>query len=122
MKKRKALELNRVLEIQRKFVRERDWEKFHTPKNITIALGIEASELMEIFLWLTDQESKDVMKNSKTAAKIREEIADVFFWLVRLSDVLDLELNECFFQKMGLNHKKYPVKLAKGKMTKYTEL
>lgn len=122
MKKQKSLNLERVLETQRKFVKARDWEKFHTPKNIAMALGIEAAELAEIFLWLTDAESKTVMKDSKASSKVKEEIADVFFYLMRLSDLLGVDLEESFYRKMEMNQKKYPVYLSKGSARKYTEL
>ena len=122
MRKNRAVQISRLIEIQRKFVKERDWAKFHTPKNMAIALGIEASELAEIFLWLTDSESERVMNTISTARKVRAEMADVFYWLLRLADVLDVDLEKAFVEKMEENRRKYPKHLAKGKMVKYTEL
>lgn len=122
MPKPKTLQLDKIIKTQQQFVKERDWSQFHTPKNIAMALGIEASELAEIFLWLTDKESKGVMKDKKTAQRVRAEVADVFYWLTRLCDVLEIDLEASFYEKMEENRKKYPKNLAKGKMTKYTDL
>lgn len=104
------------------FVKERDWDKFQTPKNISMALSIEASELMELFLWLTEEESTQISENAEKMVKIKEEIADVFYWLLRLSDLLNIDLNESFWEKMKKNELKYPIELCKGKAKKYTEL
>lgn len=116
------LNLSEMLKLQRAFVNERAWKKFHTPKNLTMALAIEAAELMELFQWLTPAESKRIMQNPAQAQAVAHELADVFYFLMRLADDLGVDLEQAFWEKMRHNRAKYPVKLAKGKATKYTEL
>lgn len=105
----------------RQFARERDWEKFHTPKNIATALTVEASELMELFQWLTTEESEQIMKTDKAQA-VRHEVADVAVYLLRLCDLLKIDLSTAIEEKLKLNAQKYPVELAKGHARKYDEL
>jgi NTP pyrophosphatase (non-canonical NTP hydrolase) len=112
------MNLKKVTQLQRAFVKARDWEQFHTPKNLAVALSVEASELLEVFQWMKDKESL----KPEAAAHVREEIADVFFYLVRLSDVLEIDLEQAFMDKMKKNARKYPVRLSKGSSRKYTEL
>jgi dCTP diphosphatase len=116
------LNVGAMLKLQRAFVAERKWKRFHTPKNLSMALAGEAAELMEIFQWLTDAESKTVMKTSAKAKAVEHELADVFYYLLRLADILDVDLEKAFFEKMHHNQKKYPVKLAKGNAKKYSDL
>ena len=111
-----------MLKLQRTFVAERKWNRFHTPKNLSMALAGEAAELMEIFQWLSQAESRTVMKNSAKAKAVADELADVFYYLLRLSDVLGVDLEQAFWQKMRHNQQKYPVKLARGNAKKYHEL
>lgn len=118
----KTCDLDAVFAEQRAFVKARDWEQFHTLKNVAIALNVEASELLELFMWMRDEEAAKVGKNIKLKREIEREVADVFYWLCRLSDLLDIDLEAAFFKKMKENAKKYPVKLAKGNWTKYTKL
>ncbi len=109
-------------EIRRRladFARERDWDQFHSPKNLTMGLAAEAAELLEIFQWLTEEQSKDIIKNEKEMALVREEVADVFIYLVRLADKLGIDIEEEVKKKMAVNEKKYPVELSKGNATKY---
>jgi NTP pyrophosphatase (non-canonical NTP hydrolase) len=118
----KQLNIPAILNLQRSFVKERQWEKFHTPKNLSMALAGEAAELMEIFQWLSSTESKTVMKNPVKAKAVSHEMADVFYYLLRLADVLGINLEEAFLEKMEHNQAKYPVKLSKGSAKKYNEL
>jgi len=118
----KQLNASAMLELQRAFVNERKWKPFHTPKNLSMALAGEAAELMEIFQWLTPAESKKVMRNPAKAQAIKHELADIFAYLLRISDVLGVDLEQAFWDKMEHNRKKYPVKLAKGNARKYYEL
>ncbi len=104
----------------RKFSKDRDWEKFHSPKNIAIALSVEASELLEIFQWSKDggfNEIKDLHKKKE----IENEIADVFNYLVKLVDILDLDLETISMNKIIENEKKYPIEKVKGKALKYSK-
>jgi NTP pyrophosphatase (non-canonical NTP hydrolase) len=103
----------------RQFAAARDWEQFHTPKNLVTALGVEASELAEIFQWLTPQESVDVMDDPVRAEAVRHEMADVLAYLLRVADVLDVDLEQALDDKIALNEQKYPVDLARGNATKY---
>jgi dCTP diphosphatase len=105
----------------RKFSEERDWDQFHSPKNLSMGLAAEAAELLEIFQWLTEEQSKDIVKNEKEMALVREEVADVFIYLVRLADKLGINIEEEVNKKMRLNEKKYPVELSKGNATKYNK-
>jgi len=104
------------------FAQKRDWEKFHTPKNIAMALSVEASELLEIFQWLTENESFQIKKNKKEKIKVEEELSDIFVYLVRLCDLLDIDLSKSVTKKMKKNAKKYPVKKSRGHAKKYYEL
>lgn len=115
------MNIESLLEIQRAFVKERDWEKFHTPKNLSTALVVEASELAEIFQWMTAEESAVVMQDPKKAEALRDELADVFFFVLRLSDKLGIPLEEAFQQKMKKNTARYPKEWAMGHAKKYTE-
>jgi dCTP diphosphatase len=107
-------------EALRQFAAERDWDQFHTPKNLAAALSVEAAELLEHFQWLTPEQSER-MTPAQLAA-IRLELADVLLYLIRLSDRLGVDLLAAAVDKMAVNAKKYPVDLAKGTAKKYTEL
>jgi NTP pyrophosphatase (non-canonical NTP hydrolase) len=104
----------------RQFAADRDWEQFHTPKNLAIALSVEAAELLEHFQWLTPDESQRLPPDKSSA--IRLEMADVLLYLVRLADRLGIDLAASAFDKIAINAKKYPVALSKGSSRKYTEL
>lgn len=114
-----------LAEIQRRiraFVAERDWAQFHTPKNLATALVCEAAELAEIFQWLTPEASARVMEDETTAAAVRDELADVLVYVLRMSDVLGVDLQRAVKAKIQKNARKYPVKAAKGSAAKYTRL
>lgn len=104
----------------RRFADEREWEQFHSPKNLAMALSVEAAELLEHFQWLTEERSRRMQP--RELDKIREEMADVLLYLVRLADKLGIDLAMAAFAKMKLNAKKYPVHKARGSSRKYTEL
>jgi len=104
----------------RQFAADRDWEQFHTPKNLAIALSVEAGELLEHFQWLTTDESQRLPADKSSA--IRLEMADVLLYLIRLADRLGIDLAASAFDKIAINAKKYPVSLSKGSSKKYTEL
>lgn len=89
------------------FSEERDWIQFHTPKNLAMALSVEASELLEIFQWMTAEESEQVM-GGEHADHVREEIADTAIYLLRLADVLDIDLGQVVQEKIAHNALKYP--------------
>ena len=97
----------------RQFADERDWEQFHSPKNLAMALGVEVAELAEHFQWLTQQQSMNLDADKKQ--EIGEELADVLIYLVRLADRLDIDLLQEAGRKVKLNAEKYPIELSKGR-------
>ena len=99
------------------FSSERDWDQLHTPKNLTMALAGEVGELVEIFQWLTAEESAAVM-SSPRAQDVRDELADVLIYLVRLADVLNVDLIGAGFEKLQKNALKYPAEEVKGSAEK----
>jgi len=109
-------------DLIKKFVKERDWEKFHHPKELATCLSIEASELLEVFLWKDKEPLEETKKNEKIMSKIREELADVFICALNLANRLDLDVSEIVEEKLKIAEEKYPVELAKGNAKKYTEL
>lgn len=114
------MDLPQILQLQRRFVQAREWDQFHTPKNLAMALSVEAAELLEIFQWLTTEEATNL--TAERRQKVEHELADVFFFLLRLSDVLEMDLEKAFRAKMKHNARKYPVRLSRGSAKKYTEL
>lgn len=101
------------------FATEREWQPFHSPKNLAIALSVEAAELLERFQWLTEEASHQIAASSKDLQAVREEMADVMIYLLRLADILGVDLERAVQDKMRLNAEKYPVELAKGNAVKY---
>jgi len=101
------------------FVEKREWFKYHSPKNLAIGLSVEAAELLEIFIWLTEEESKELDKKQLTVLK--EEIGDIMIYLINLAEQFDLDPLECAKQKLELNKSKYPSNLVKGSAKKYNE-
>ena len=97
--------LERALE---EFAKARDWEQFHSPKNLAMALTGEVGELVELFQWLTDAQSRDAMKDPAQAERIREEMADVMLYLVRMASVLGVNMDAAVKNKLAMNEKKYP--------------
>ncbi|MDQ7906853.1 nucleotide pyrophosphohydrolase [Phytohabitans sp. ZYX-F-186] len=104
------------------FVDERDWRQFHNPKNLAMAVAGEAGELLEIFQWLTFEQAAAVMQDSRQAANVRHEIADVLAYLLRLADVLDIDVLSALDEKIALNEQRYPASLAYGRADKYDQL
>jgi len=102
------------------FVKERDWEQYHSPKNLSMSLAIEVAELMEIFQWLTIEQSKEVAIDPVQKEKIQDEIADIAVYLLNLCNVLDVDISDAIIAKLKKNEKKYPAELVKGKSRKYT--
>lgn len=106
----------------RDFAREREWEQFHTPKNLTMALSGEAGELLSLFQWLRDGQVSEWLNDPANRTAAEHEMADVFGYLLRLADVLDVDLEAALRAKINLNAQKYPVELARGNALKYTVL
>lgn len=106
----------------REFAKARDWDQFHSPKNLIMALTGEVGELAEIFQWLSSEEAQTIGNGHKKTDDVKDEIADVLIYTLRLADVLGLNSEELIHRKMAKNAQKYPVHLAKGNAQKYTEL
>ena len=107
------MDLKKINQKIKNFVKARDWDQFHSPKNLAMALSVEASELVEIFQWLKESDIKKVDKE-----KVADEIADIFFYLLRISQKMNINIEKSFHNKMIKNIKKYPVQLSKGKSDK----
>lgn len=103
----------------REFARERDWEQFHSPKNLAAALIVEAGELLEHFQWLTERQSEELPP--KTRALVAEELADVLLYLVRLADRVDIDLAEAAAHKLRRNAEKYPADKVRASAKKYSD-
>lgn len=104
------------------FAKERDWEQFHAPKNLSMALAAEAGELMEHFLWATPEASQAVAQDAVRRTKIAEELADVVIYALEFANITGLDVAAAIEAKMAANARKYPVEKAKGRSDKYTEL
>jgi dCTP diphosphatase len=111
--------VNELRDAIKTFIGERDWEQFHSPKNLAIALSVEVTEVVEHFQWLTEEQSTNLPPEQ--LAEVRAEIGDVTIYLVELADKLGIDLVEAAKAKLEVNAKKYPADLVKGKATKYTE-
>jgi dCTP diphosphatase len=103
----------------KQFIAERDWEQFHSPENLAMALSVEVSEIVEHFQWLTQEQSRKLPPDK--LAEVREEIGDVMIYLVELADKLGIDPVEAAKAKVEVNERKYPATLVKGKSSKYTE-
>jgi NTP pyrophosphatase (non-canonical NTP hydrolase) len=113
-------DLESLRDQMREFARARDWDQFHSPKNLAMALSVEASELLEHFQWLTEEQSRGL--DAKAQAAVRAEIADVLLYLIRLADQLGIDPVAAAQRKLVENAQKYPVDKARGNRKKYTEL
>ncbi|MFG1858143.1 nucleotide pyrophosphohydrolase [Actinomadura geliboluensis] len=98
----------------RAFAAERDWEQFHTPKNLVMALTGEAGELLAEFQWLTPEESSVVMDDQEVGHRVRAELADVFLYTVRLADILGIDLLQCARDKLDENARRYDAESYRG--------
>ena len=114
------MNIKNLEQIIKKFSNDRDWDQFHSPKNLSMALSVESSELLEIFQWLTEEESYNLSTLKKQHSK--EEIADIAIYLIRMCMKLDIDLEEAILEKMKKNEDKYPVEKVKGFAKKYTEI
>jgi NTP pyrophosphatase (non-canonical NTP hydrolase) len=112
--------LNQIRDALREFAAERDWDQFHSPKNLASALSVEAAELLECFQWLSEAESRAL--TPAQLAEVRDEMADVLNYLVRLADKLDVNLLEAARDKIQKNALKYPADKSRGNAKKYSDL
>jgi len=112
-------DINTLKHQLREFADTRDWNQFHSPKNLSMALSIEAGEIMEHFQWLTQEQSKDLPADKLD--EVASELADTLLYLIRLADKLDIDLLAAAQNKIKLNGQKYPVEKSRGNAKKYTE-
>ena len=113
------MDIDQAQKVLRQFAADRDWEQFHSLKNLASAMSVEAAELLEHFQWLSESESSELSEKKKT--DVAHEMADVFYYLLRLADVLDVNLEDSLEQKMIINAQKYPAEKVRGSAKKYTE-
>ena len=111
--------LDRLRDALRRFAAARDWQQFHTPKNLAMAVSVEVAELVEHFQWLTAEQSTRL--NATTKRAVGEEIADVLLYLTRLADVLDIDPLAAAERKIKINARKYPVRRSRGSARKYSD-
>jgi dCTP diphosphatase len=104
------------------FARARDWEQFHSPKNLSMAIAAEAAELMEPLLWVTPDESRAVMAQPEKRAALADELADIVIYCLEFANQTNLDLTAAIAAKMARNAEKYPVEKARGRSLKYNEL
>jgi len=104
------------------FAQERDWEQFHTPKNLVMALAAESGELLEHFLWIDSEQSRKVTQNPQKLKAIREELADIVIYALEFANITQTDLTSAIEEKMQQNAEKYPIEKSKGRSAKYTEL
>ncbi len=104
-----------MLEHMEEFVRERDWEQFHSPKNLAMGLAIETGELLEHFQWIDQEESRKVVDDPEMLALVKEEVSDVFSYILAIAGTMGFDLSEAYFEKMKRNKEKYPADVYRGK-------
>jgi len=113
--------INQMLEIVKKFCEDRDWDQFHNPKDLAIGLSTESNELLDLFRFKSKEQMQEMMNNPEKRERISEELSDIFFFLLRFSQMYDFDMRDGLLQKIQKNEEKYPIHKAKGKNQKYTE-
>lgn len=108
-----------LIQKLRDFVRERDWEQFHSPKNLAMALSVEVAEVVEMFQWMTEEQSRNL--SPEKLSELKEEIGDVMIYLTNLADKFGINPVEAANEKIEINNRKYPADKVKGKSQKYNE-
>ena len=114
-----SIDLNTLKQRLREFADERDWNQFHSPKNLAMALSVEVAEIVEHFQWLSEEQSKNLPQNK--LAEVEAELADTFIYLIRLADKLDIDLFAATRRKMAVNEEKYPIEKSRGNARKYSD-
>ncbi|OGX18082.1 MAG: NTP pyrophosphohydrolase [Omnitrophica WOR_2 bacterium GWF2_43_52] len=112
--------LQEIKERISRFISKRNWEQYHSPKNISMSIAIEAAELMEHFQWLSPEESRDLLGNAAGRAEIEDELADIAIYVLDFCNLFSIDIEKIIARKLGKTAKKYPVRLVKGKAHKYT--
>ena len=101
------MDIEKINDKLRQFAKERNWERYHTPKNLSAALSVEASELVEIFQWLTDDESKAIKFDNKKLEMVKDELADIATYVLRIADVMNIDLENAIWTKLNKTAEKY---------------
>jgi NTP pyrophosphatase (non-canonical NTP hydrolase) len=118
----KSIDTELINKTLNQFIKERDWDQFHSPKNLAMALSVECSELVEQFQWVTERQSEEMVQDPKSRIKMEEEIADIFIYLLRIATKAGIDIQAAALKKIQKNADKYPVEKAKGSAKKYDEL
>ena len=113
--------ITKLQKLQSEFSSKRNWDKYHSPKNLSMALSVEASELVEIFQWLNDRDIESKMNDADFTESVGEEIADIFLYLLRLSEKMNINIEAAVISKIEKNKIKYPVELSKNNAVKYNK-
>lgn len=116
------MNLEKVKKELKNFSSDRDWDQFHSVKNLAMALSVECSELLEIFQWMSEEDSNQIKNSPEKLQNVRDEIADVFVYLMRISEKLNIDLELAVTEKMIKNAEKYPIEKARGNSKKYDDL
>ena len=114
--------ISRLRQLAQDFVDERDWNKYHNPKDLAISITIEAAELMELFQWTGQKEVKKMAEDDHNLLRIKEELADVMILCLNMVNTLDIDLSQAIAEKIEKNKAKYPAELVRGNYRKYTQL
>lgn len=114
-------DIDKLMNLVKKFCEDRDWDQFHNPKDLAIGLSTESNELLDLFRFKTDKQMLEMMKDTKMRERVSEELSDIFFFLLRFSQLYDFDMENGLVDKIKKNELKYPVDKAKGKNQKYTE-
>jgi dCTP diphosphatase len=115
------INVNELKQKLKTFAKDRDWEKFHNPKNLSMALSVEIAELVEIFQWMTAEESIEVKLNKNLINDIAYELADIISYVILIADIFKININNSIIRKIEVNNVKYPINKVKGSSKKYNQ-
>ena len=118
--KKSEITLQEIKARIKQFIKERDWEQFHSPKNISMSISIEAAELMEHFQWLTIEQSRKLLRDKKKRVEIEDELADIAIYIIDFCNLFNIDIEKSIVRKLDKTARKYPMRIVKGKIHKYT--
>jgi len=114
--------IHQLKQLIQDFVDERDWRKYHNPKDLAVSIAIEAAELMELFQWVSEREVETMLEDAERFTRLEEELADIIILCFNLANVLNVDVAKAVTKKVEKNRAKYPLDLVKGNYKKYTQL
>lgn len=117
----KSINIEKINNLVCDFNKEREWEQFHSIKNLSMALAVESSELMELFQWMTEMDSENVKNDINLKSKLEDEISDVFIYLMRIAVKANVDIEQSILKKIEKNRSKYPIEKSKGNSKKYSD-